>query len=474
MVKGILRVLIVLIALSVSLTATGAVHAFPVDGQQQLIAQKLIGAIPRWEAAKKISTAYRISSAAAIGPSCLTNAMPGIAAPQCYRPQQLWNAYQINPLLKSGVTGKGHTIVIVAPSSSPTLQYDLHVYDHLFGLKDPKLNVIAPFGMPPSNLEVYVETAQDVQTAHAMAPDATIDLVLTGDTTKDTTIQSFFYDLLKPIKYAIDQNLGDVISLSYVAGEDCFNSAYYQYQHAILEEARAKHISVLASSGDVGATVLSCAPSLLPLGINRVKGTTGFDDPLATVVGGTTLHASVSQGTYQSETAWNEDSVGAGATGGGFSSVFVRPAYQSGVTGKSYRGEPDVAWVGDPLTGVLVVLSIGGGLYILPVGGTSVGAPAWAGLVALFDQYAGRRLGFLNAGLYRILQRNVDYSKAFHDITTGNNTVYGLDAKGNRILVPGYSADKGWDAVTGVGTPKAAGLAPLLDRFVSANDGSNL
>jgi subtilase family serine protease len=463
-------VLIALIAFGASLTATGGVQAATGSSQQSVNVQKLIGAIPYWKNAKKISTSHGIAPAASIGPTCLTNPTPSVSEAQCYSPQQLYNAYNINPLLHSGVTGKGRSIVIIDASSSPTLQFDLHAYDQIFGLKDPTLNVIAPFGTPPTNLGIYEETALDVQTAHSLAPDATINLVLTGDPTNDLTAESFFYNLFRSVKYAIEHNLGDVISISYGVGESCFDSAYYQYQHAILQEARAKHITVLISAGDSGAAILTCSSPNGPI-VAQDKGTSGLDDPLATMVGGTTLHASVGKGTYQSETVWNEDSIGAGSTGGGFSSVFPRPAYQAGVTGNAQRGEPDVAWLGDPLTGVPVVISANGALYILPFGGTSVGAPAWAGLVALFDQYAGHRLGFLNTGLYRILQSKVYYGKAFHDITTGNNTVRGFDAHGNLITVTGYDAVQGWDAVTGVGSPKAAGLAPLLALVVYANDG---
>jgi subtilase family serine protease len=466
-------VFIALISVSVSLTAIDTVQASTLSNKQHLNVQHLITAIPRWKDARKISTAHGTLSPASFGPSCLTNSQPSIAEAQCYSPQQLRNVYQINPLLKASVTGKGRKIVIIDASSSPTLQFDLHMYDQMFGLKDPKLNVIAPFGMPPVDYGVYTETALDVQTAHSIAPDAAINLVLTGDTTQDSTAESFFYDLFKAVKYAIDQNLGDVISISYGAGESCFDNAYYQYQHAILQEARAKHISVMISSGDSGAAILTCSSPNGPIAFDA-KGTSGLDDPLATMVGGTTLHASVGKGTYQSETTWNESSNYYGATGGGFSSQFPRPTYQLGVTGNNHRGEPDVAWVGDPLTGVPIVLSSGGALYIVPIGGTSVGAPAWAGLVALFDQYAGRRLGFLNPGLYRILQSKVYYGKAFHDITTGNNTVPGYDAKGQSYTIIGYDAGEGWDAVTGAGTPKAAGLAPLLDLAVYTNDGIGL
>jgi subtilase family serine protease len=357
--------------------------------------------------------------------------------------------------------------VIIDASSSPTLQSDVHLYDLLYGLKDPKLNVIAPFGVPPVDPSIYVETALDVETAHSLAPDATIDLLLTGDTTKATTIEQTFYDLLKPVKYAVDHNLGDVISISYGAGESCFDKTYLNYEHEIFEQAQRKGISVFVSAGDSGAAILSCSSPASEIGLFSGKGTSiPASDPLVSSVGGTTLNATVGAGKYVSETTWNEDAVFDGATGGGFSSVFPRPEYQKGIPGIGRtRGLPDVSWDADPLTGVPVVVSILGGTYILPVGGTSVGAPAWAGLTALFNQYAGKRLGFLNGAFYRIL-KSKSYGRTFHDIKTGNNSVNGFDANGNLVPVIGYNAGPGWDAVTGVGTPKADDLARLLKQYV--------
>jgi subtilase family serine protease len=83
------------------------------------------------------------------------------------------------------------------------------------------------------------------------------------------------------------------------------------------------------------------------------------------------------------------------------------------------------------------------------VGGTSAGAPQWAGLVALADQIAGRRLGHINPALYRIASDPTRYARDFFDVTSGCNQV---------SPVPGYCASIGWDAVTGLGTPNAANL----------------
>ena len=466
LLRGLTCSLIAAIVSCVSLTSVAqAAHVTAENSGQTVDIHQLIGALPLWQFANKVPPATTTASPQQI-PPCLNNPTPSAAAPRCYSPQQIRNAYGVNGLLNAGITGKGQTIVIVSASSSPTIQSDLHFYDQLYGLPDPVLNVIAPFGEPTFDPGIYVETALDVQTAHSLAPDATIDVVLTGDVRQDKTIESIFVDLLKPVRYAVDNNLGSVISISYGAGESCFDSAYLQAEHDLFAAADAKHISVLASSGDQGAAVLSCSAANDPNAKFFYGAGTLIpaSDPLVTSVGGTALDASVESGQYNNETTWNDVKFGASAsaTGGGFSSSFPRPDYQVGVVGnRNARGLPDISWDADPLTGVPIVISVAGATQIVPVGGTSVGAPAWGGIVVLFNQHAGKSLGFLNPTLYSILH-SASYGSAFHDITTGNNAVTGFDVDGKSTSITGFSADIGWDAVTGIGTPKVTNLAGLL------------
>ena len=177
-------------------------------------------------------------------------------------------------------------------------------------------------------------------------------------------------------------------------------------------------------------------------------------------VGGTTLTARPVTGAYIGETAWGGTSSPNGlASGGGFSHLYARPAYQDGVPGISTaRGVPDVAGdAGQP--GLTIVLASGGRTSIISSEGTSASAPLWGGLMALADQYAHHDLGFVNPAIYRIA-RSSSYHKAFHDITTGNND-------SAIVTVAGYQAAPGWDPVTGWGTPNAQVLVPLLARLTS-------
>lgn len=353
------------------------------------------------------------------------------------------------------------------------------MFDLIFGLPNPTLNIIAPFGLTPFNpndpedIAFAGEISGDVEWAHAVAPDATIDLVLANPA--DSTFQSIISALVTTTKSAIDHNLGDVISQSFGVSESCFNPVLIQEDHQAFQEARAQHITVLAAAADTGSAATICNSAGIPIAIGQ-----GVlypeSDPLVSSVGGTTLDAAVTTGKYIGETAWTQSSVGALATGGGFSSLFARPPYQNGVPGiGAARGVPDIAYNADTLTGVETVVSsiIPGSTLIVPGGGTSVGSPQWAGLVALFDQSAGERLGFLNPAFYR-MSASPAYARAFHDITTGNNTFSFKEPNGTIVTIPGFSAGPRWDPTTGVGSPKAGGLAAILLKYIEPNDGSGL
>ena len=133
-------------------------------------------------------------------------------------------------------------------------------------------------------------------------------------------------------------------------------------------------------------------------------------DPLVLGAGGTSLMASHPTGSWISETAWGLASGNPGnqggsfqASGGGFSQLFARPAYQAGVPGiGATRGVPDVSADASDRTGVAVVFSNGTGDTVQSHGGTSASAPIWAALIALADQYAGRHLGLINPAIYQI------------------------------------------------------------------------
>ena len=105
-------------------------------------------------------------------------------------------------------------------------------------------------------------------------------------------------------------------------------------------------------------------------------------------------------------------------------------------------------------------------------GGTSCGSPQWAAITAIADQAAGHDYGFINAALYRAGQNSGPYAAAFHDVTSGNNDAVEFDSANNEVDISGFDAGTGWDAVTGLGSPKAGGLLSQLAAFWSAGQGT--
>jgi subtilase family serine protease len=313
------------------------------------------------------------------------------------------------------------------------------------------------------------EISLDVEWAHAIAPGANIVLDL-AKSDQDA-------DILSATQYAVDNNLGDVISQSFGENESCVDLTILTAEHALFEKATSKHITLLASSGDDGAAQLTCD------GSSYVKAVSSpASDPLVTGVGGTELHAAryclkaegcfpiahPAAGTYQGEVAWNEPDYG--STGGGFSVLYTAPSFQKFLAGKQ-RGVPDVAYSAAVLHGALTWLDIPGpaldgsedltGMYLF--GGTSAGSPQWAAIVAIADQKGGKRLGFINAALYLYKAIPLMYGILFHDITIGNNSI---------PTIQGFNAGKGWDATTGMGSPKADQLINFLIKYTKANDGA--
>jgi len=364
----------------------------------------------------------------------------------CYGPAQIRAAYGIDKL---PATGAGRGIVIVDAFQSPTIGHDLAVFDQLFELPDPTLSIVAPDGLTPfdpndGNMVGWsAEITLDVEWAHAIAPAAKIVLVL-AKSNDDA-------DILSATRYAVDHNLGDVISQSFGEAEQCMDPALQARQHALFARATAKGITLLASSGDQGVAQPTCDGKSF-----FAAASTPATDPYVTAVGGTILDANGLTGAYHSETTWNEPDF-ASAGGGGFSVLYGTPAYQRSPRLPA-RGVPDVSYNAAIIGGVLAVWS-GSGLgsdLVFRFGGTSAGSPQWAGLVALADQLGRHRIGALNGVLYATARVPSVYSRLFHDITTGDNTYHG------DVEISGFPAHRGWDAATGLGTPKASTLVRLL------------
>lgn len=369
----------------------------------------------------------------------------------CYQPRQIRAAYNV----PNSLTGAGQHIMIVDAYGSPTVAQDAQIFSSVFGLAAPTIHVWYPQGRPDwshadDNMYGWAgETSLDVQWAHAIAPGAVIDLVV-ARSNQDLDIE-------QAEAWAIGKHLGNVLSESYGENESAIPSGQYnptaKLDHNNYGVARAAGISVLVAAGDSGAN--DGGPSIV--------GQFPADDPLVTSVGGTNLFAS-DAGQYRGETVWNDSdpnqcafgcSYGPiGATGGSESAFFQSPLFQSPFSQYAGRTTSDVSWNASLYTGIFAYLgfypnSNDNGFYF--IGGTSEGAPAWAGVVALMDQAAGHGLGQLNPWLYTHATYGGS-SGTFRDVTSGDNGFFG----------PGYSAGPGYDIPTGLGTPNVTNLIAAL------------
>ncbi len=315
-----------------------------------------------------------------------------------YSPAQIRHAYGFD---KVNFTGAGQTIAIVDAYDDPTVVADLHKFDQQWGLADPKLTVakMTSNGVgPKADSGWAMEIALDVEWAHAIAPGANILLV--------EAVNSSLSSLLGAVDYVRNQAGVSVVSMSWGAGE--FSSEGYYDSYFTTPKGHAG-VTFVASSGDSGA------PSSWP----SISGN-------VLAVGGTTL--TLTSGNYGSEAGWS-------GSGGGYSPYLSEPGYQRGFQNTGHRSNPDVGYDADPRSGFYV--NQGGSWYA--VGGTSAGAPQWAGLIAIANQgRAQAGLGTLGSSLLPAMYSlsNAD----FHDVTTGSN---------------GYRAGVGYDAVTGRGSPIA-------------------
>ena len=396
----------------------------------------------------------------------------------CYTPQQLQVAYGIKPLLDRGIDGRGETVVFpelaetkLNPPLVTDLRQDMASFDGLFHLPTARMRVVSALvGGSVSPWLAFEEEVLDVEMVHALAPDATLVILLVPSTSLNNTASAVAAAVAS---LRLGSSLGGIMSISaagQVGGEHCVSRAQADSVNAALHEAASRHVTVVAATGDIGAVGEPCDVFSALTGsgtFTPVKEVTLLaSDPLVLGAGGTSLTASHTTGAFISETAWGLPYGDPGsafqASGGGFSRLFARPAYQDDVPGiGATRGVPDVSADANGHTGMAIVLSDGSTYMIRDSGGTSASAPIWAALIALADQYAGRQLGFVNPAIYQIA-RGSSYHRAFHDVATGNNTVEFLPT-----TITGYQATPGWDPVTGWGSPDAQVLVPLLARYAT-------
>jgi hypothetical protein len=357
------------------------------------------------------------------------------AASSGYTVAQVTSAYLASNLsfitsLKGTLTGdgSGQTIAIVDAYNDPNIVSDVATFSTKFGLPTANLKVVSQTGastLPTTSADWSEEISLDVEWAHAIAPKANILLV--------EAKSSSLNDLLTAVKYAGSYAGVSVVSMSWGTDEFSGESSYDSY---FTTPTGHTGVTFVASSGDSGVTTWPSVSS----------------NVLA--VGGTTLTLT-SSNTYSGETAWSD-------SGGGVSSYESLPTYQKMIgISASGRVTPDVSYDANPSTGFLVYDSVGSTGGWVEIGGTSAGSPQWAGIVAIANEArVANGLSTLtqaNAMIYTIYATKS--SQDFHDVTSGRNT-------------SGFSAMKGYDAVTGLGSPVVSSLLSDLAKATATSTGT--
>ena len=265
----------------------------------------------------------------------------------CYTPQQLQVAYGIKPLLDRGIDGHGETIVLpelaesrVNPPWVTDMRQDMAAFDSLYHLPAARMRVDSTLAGARSPWLAFGEEVLDVEMVHALAPDATLVILLlpTNSLNNTTNTVSAAVDALR-----LGSTEGSVMSISaasQIGGEHCVTRAQADSVNAALQTAASRHVTVVAASGDIGAVAEPCDVYAALAGTGTFTPVKEVNllasDPLVLGAGGTSLTASHTTGTWQAETAFGLADGSAGspfqASGGGFSRLFSRPGYQDGRT----------------------------------------------------------------------------------------------------------------------------------------------
>jgi subtilase family serine protease len=416
--------------------------------------------------------------------------------------------YDLNPLYAAGLDGTGQKIAVVGQTQIN--RSDIDAFRSAAGLPATNLQLVSIDGSTGFSSGDEVEADLDIEWSGGVAKNATVLFVYAGH---NSQLNAF-----NALEFAIDNNLAPVISTSYGNCEPTLGTfALTLRQDAQLANSQGQTIT--AASGDSGAA--DCESSKAKVAINGLAVDAPASVPEVTGIGGTEFSGDAPNSTatgltdappnppywagttggtdtissaliYIPEIAWNDTtaSIAAGgslsATGGGVSTKFAKPAFQNALTpADGQRDVPDVALNASPAHDSILICSQGscvngfrasnGSLNV--VGGTSVGAPSFAGILAILNQaMASGGLSNINPTLYTLA---VSTSSAFHDITTGNNIVpctAGTPSTGPAAArcpstgTFGFTAGPGYDLVTGLGTIDAHVLLTSWPGFTTTPD----
>ncbi len=376
--------------------------------------------------------------------------------------------YNIGALWRRGIDGAGTTIAVLEGWHYLDIYRQVAGFDKVFGLPDPRIQTIYPAGPLPAKcpagmvrLQSYGscnawknELTLDVIAAHLIAPYAKIiisatpaDTEVTGDPAENVAMP----EIMKGVEFIASHHLADVMSISDGTGETTYPAGPAQItaQSAAELTAAAAGVPVLVATGDCGVVQNLAVATGQCQHTSATPDTAAWDDsPWVTAVGGSVPNLDPTTGARLGpDPVWHVN--GTLAEGAGYSSVFTRPAYQNGVasiTRSPMRSVPDITLDSQD--------------------GTSESAPLLAGVLALATQLNKGDVGPVNPVLYGVLgPRGAQGGLA--DVVTGDNSVTTPD--GSTVLVPGFTAAKGFDVASGWGTINAARFVPGLAAATAAS-----
>ena len=353
-------------------------------------------------------------------------------------PSDIKTAYNLNSVPQ---TGSGQTLGLFELDGYTTS--DITAYETKYGLPAVPLQNVLVDGYSGAAGSGAGEVTLDIELQLALAPGASRVLVYEAPNSDAGVVDTY-------TKIAAD-NAAKQTSTSWGLAENSTSASTRASENTAFQQMAAQGQSIYAAAGDSGA--------------NDNGTSLSVDDPASqpymTGVGGTALTTASAGGAYQSETTWNRGSTANGAGGGGISTIWPIPSYQSGIAGSAAskgsttkRNVPDVSLDADPNTGYSIYFNGSWTIY----GGTSCAAPLWAAFTALVNQKRAATgsglLGFANKPLYALATTG-SYVKDFHDIADGSTNLF-------------YPAVTGYDDATGLGTFNGANLLADLGGGAAA------
>jgi len=401
-------------------------------------------------------------------------------------PKDLETIYNVTPAYNAGYTGAGQTIVIIGQSFVYTS--DITNFQSALGItpKAPTLILMPGTGTPAISEGDELESDLDLEYSSSIATGATVDFVYTGNNPN--------YGAFDSLEYAVDEQLGLIISSSYGDCETDLTQLDYAQLNGVLQQAAAQGQTVISAAGDDGSTDCFRDTNLttaqqealavdFPASSQYVTGLGGSEFPTADVTAPNTTYWTSASGSdvissaiqYIPEQVWNDDSSSNGLSsgGGGVSAFTPRPTWQTGVTGitsGSFRLVPDISLDSSPNNASLLYCSsdpstnITGSCsngfrdandeYLTVAGGTSFAAPTFSGMLAIINQAKGYTTGqgVVNTTFYSLASNATTYASAFHDITSGSNECLAGINYCNTSGASEYPATTGYDEASGLGS----------------------